>query len=894
MDNRTSKILNCLSKRVHNLEKGDYNFSQSDIPDISGTWEITVDISRIEEDQLDSFLNIRQSDLNPDDFKKIQTSKYNFKDKIIIKQDNSNNSFITVLYKPSKLRDNFGISNGLFIKKKNNWNLLLTDFDDNGIFDLNYNSSNKMTGIYYESGYSSQNLNQKPTIGNLIFTKLNDSLDIEIINNPNNTSDNINSKISNDKTLDDELPAVLQDIINLSQSEDTVNNIYEYTLSSEIDNDNNDIQNINDTIHFRKYNKFAEVPFSYYINKPIGSNTKCHIAWGPLFKKSDNYYSSYNTVIGFNVKLIFTITLQNNESIQKRYSSLFFYENHELASEIGDENLKGYINKDNKVIDAYKINTPEYNSVNNKLVGKLICGIERITNNDNNNNSKLNNNSDNSSDSYIETDTDGTTRYKGNTTTATGFQTTASGSYSTALGFQTTASGDYSTALGRFSNASGNFSTAMGQTTAIGLWSTAMGQGTKAEGNYSTAMGNGTTASGSGSTAMGSNTTASADASTAMGQSTTASGTHSTAMGYLTTASGLRSTAMGTETEASGTNSVAMGTETEASGTDSAAMGFKTTATGDNSTAMGTETEASGDNSTAMGTETEASGTASTAMGLQTIASNEASTAMGLSTTASGNYSAAMGNNTEASGTSSTAMGFKTTASGTASTAMGAQTTASGDFSTAMGDNTEASGTSSTAMGYLTKAKGTYSTAMGDQTTASGLNSTAMGYLTVASGDYSTAMGYNTEASGTDSTAMGVETVASGVNSTAMGKNTTASGPFSTAIGGQTTASGTYSTAMGDNTEASGNFSVAMGSYNETRDALFVIGNGTGLDSRSDAFKVESSGNVTAAGSVTATSFEGDGSKLKGLPSLKDFEDLKKENKTLRNELNALKAHLRL
>ena len=205
-----------------------------------------------------------------------------------------------------------------------------------------------------------------------------------------------------------------------------------------------------------------------------------------------------------------------------------------------------------------------------------------------------------------------------------------------------------------------------------------------------------------------------------------------------------------------------------------------------------------------------------------------------------------------------------------------------------------ASGSISIAMGLGTTASGQYSTAMGVETTASGERSTAMGHQTEASGEFSTAMGRETIAGGYASTAMGLETTASGFSSTAMGQRTTASGGTSTAMGYQSTASGSVSTAMGDNTEASGRFSTAMGEQTIASDynslaggrynllgstittsaeefsldnTAFVIGNGTASNNRSDAFVVKFNGDATLAGSMTATSFIGDGSQLTNLPS---------------------------
>ena len=176
-------------------------------------------------------------------------------------------------------------------------------------------------------------------------------------------------------------------------------------------------------------------------------------------------------------------------------------------------------------------------------------------------------------------------------------------------------------------------------------------------------------------------------------------------------------------------------------------------------------------------------------------------------------------------------------------------------------------------------ASGYASTAMGEGTTASGSRSTAMGRGTTASGNYSTAMGYYTTASISYSTAMGHQTTASGYVSTAMGTQTTASGSRSTAMGEGTTASGGWSTAMGLYTIASDRSSLVIGEYNllgstvtnsatqfSTDNTAFVIGNGADSDNRSDALMVLFNGDATLAGSMTATSFIGDGSQLSNLP----------------------------
>ena len=84
-----------------------------------------------------------------------------------------------------------------------------------------------------------------------------------------------------------------------------------------------------------------------------------------------------------------------------------------------------------------------------------------------------------------------------NSSTATGYKTTASGASSIAMGKETTAGGDNSIAMGYLTSASGGSSIAMGRSTSASeLYATAMGHETSASGNSSTATGYQTTASG--------------------------------------------------------------------------------------------------------------------------------------------------------------------------------------------------------------------------------------------------------------------------------------------------------------------------------------------------------------------------------------------------------------
>ena len=173
---------------------------------------------------------------------------------------------------------------------------------------------------------------------------------------------------------------------------------------------------------------------------------------------------------------------------------------------------------------------------------------------------------------------------------------------------------------------------------------------------------------------------------------------------------------------------------------------------------------------------------------------------------------------------------------------------------------------------------GAYSTAEGYQTTASENSSHAEGYQTTASGGTSHAEGLQAEASGESSHAEGYRTTASGNNSHAEGQSTTASGTVSHAEGADTAASGFYSHAEGESTNANGDDSHAEGEYtiangksqhvqgkyniaDET--SAFIIGNGSSDNARSNAVKIDWSGNLEVAGDLK----DGSGNTLKNMMS---------------------------
>lgn len=162
-------------------------------------------------------------------------------------------------------------------------------------------------------------------------------------------------------------------------------------------------------------------------------------------------------------------------------------------------------------------------------------------------------------------------------------------------------------------------------------------------------------------------------------------------------------------------------------------------------------------------------------------------------------------------------------------------------------------------------ASSTYAHAEGSGTKATAPSTHAEGSGTAASNTYAHAEGNSTTASGISSHAEGENTTASGYCSHAEGYNTVADGGYSHAEGYNALASGWYSHAGGINSKAKAEASFAHGMYavsdyrggaafgvsNKTKDALFVVGNGSpGGSYESDALVLDNAGNLWVAGSI--------------------------------------------
>lgn len=276
---------------------------------------------------------------------------------------------------------------------------------------------------------------------------------------------------------------------------------------------------------------------------------------------------------------------------------------------------------------------------------------------------------------------------------------------------------------------------------------------------------------------------------------------------------------------------------------------------------IGTNSHAEGKNTTASGNSSHAEGNGATAEGYTSHAEGDGY-AIGDYSHAEGNMSTAEGDKSHAEGTrswglgsNSHAEGYQTTASGSSSHSEGSSTNRVSDITTDFSKETSISdiitlrksNKFSLAHGYGSHVEGINSLALGRSSHAEGEN-------TIASDTCSHAEGINTTASGNISHAEGSFTEASGMQSHAEGGGTVASGIQSHAEGKSTTASGDHSHAEGEYTTASGENQHAQGKYNvEDTTSAFIIGNGTSISARSNAFSVKFTGVVRAASTITAS-----------------------------------------
>ena len=125
----------------------------------------------------------------------------------------------------------------------------------------------------------------------------------------------------------------------------------------------------------------------------------------------------------------------------------------------------------------------------------------------------------------------------------------------------------------------------------------------------------------------------------------------------------------------------------------------------------------------------------------------------------------------------------------------------------------------------------------------------------IASADYTHAEGFKTTASGYAAHSEGHTTTASAYGGHAEGCYSKASGAYSHSEGYYSEAKGARSHAEGSGTIASGENQHASGSYNiEDKTSLIIVGNGSSSSNRSNAYKLDKSGNGYFSGDVYARS----------------------------------------
>jgi hypothetical protein len=341
----------------------------------------------------------------------------------------------------------------------------------------------------------------------------------------------------------------------------------------------------------------------------------------------------------------------------------------------------------------------------------------------------------------------------------------------------------------------------------------------------------------------------------------------------------------------------------------SAAFGSNTTAGGGSATAMGTATTASGDNATAMGAATTASGYAATALGNETAAATDNSLSIGICNdansdpTSPGDTLFAVGNGSPGQfvGCSSRSDALVLNKSGDLKVTGGfilpdgtridegsdlqslpkksngaieiendPGFVVTGNPRTVTNPVPPASGPGARLMwdplaggafraGQVTggqwdyQSYGNHSTAFGKDTKATIEGSFSAGIRAEAVGSgpdmASVALGRDTRAEGNAAVAAGLGARALAGTAVAIGDNTEANASGAVALGSFTKASAGGAVAMGFKTTAATPQSVTFGEWNQantTADGhLFVVGNGSDDNNRSDALRLDDAGNLT-------------------------------------------------
>lgn len=355
------------------------------------------------------------------------------------------------------------------------------------------------------------------------------------------------------------------------------------------------------------------------------------------------------------------------------------------------------------------------------------------------------------------------------------------------------------------------------------------------------------------------------------------------------------------------------GYETRAAGIASHAEGYNTLASGPEAHAEGYSSEATGNYSHAEGYHAQATGSYSHAEGIDTLSTNNASHAEGSSTQATGQYSHVEGQNTKATASYAHAEGDRTRALAQGAHAEGLgngdsyvtcsqyknkDRSISNDFNLypgATGIYAHAEGGCNQASNSYTHAEGQFNVAAGETSHAEGMYTYNEGMISHTEGYYATILGnYNSQACHAEgyrtlidnayyAHAEGEKTIVTARAAHAEGEGTMATGRGSH-VGGMYNIPDSYdnwtawaaSTAykVGDKvkvTTTSNNITTikgyicktahtsgsvfSAGNWNEdtNKNYVFIIGNGSDNNHRSNAFAIKWDGSVQEGSNTTAS-----------------------------------------
>ena len=346
-------------------------------------------------------------------------------------------------------------------------------------------------------------------------------------------------------------------------------------------------------------------------------------------------------------------------------------------------------------------------------------------------------------------------------------------------------------------------------------------------GTQSISYGNNNEASSTNSIALGSGNASTGIMSFTEGSGNTASGVYSIAMGNGNIVSSVSADAIGSGNTVSSSNGVALGVNNIVSnGDDSLAFGYNNTVSGSNlSSGIGYQNTitSNSSNSFLIGKNNTTDSSSTYILGTSNIVNNKNST---------NNYIIGSSNNATRSNYS-TIIGFENLV----------HSEKTSNYSVIFGSDNSFSGNYSFIIGKSnTTIDANYSIALGQNNTISRYDGIGIGSTNNIDGQYSSGIGYHN--------------IVSGDNSEAIGNDNTINGVRSSSIGSYNLVSSDNSVANGTNLLVSSDYSVVQGKFNVEDNSdqyLYILGNGSSTNSRSNALTIDFSGNAIYSGDVTAT-----------------------------------------